>query len=357
MKPKKHIGIEIFPAEKSCEQGCSVCPLSNRGNQVTNTEINGEVQETFYLLEKYLYNSDVMYDMHFTSLFHLFPKLKRPELIYMSRFETNKRVRMPNAPREFSENIKFALEENHIDPKVIGFSIVPMVPVVSEPDANIISELLDEITSWYFQSTYKKIQVTVRTNMLPMEKFEQALPYLLSADEMFLRKIVEDRSIVTHFVKDSSKHLREFPDGHLYGSFYYGRQKTNRIFVGNRVIAPKKNFDIVDQAFHETPRITQDVAFAIAPKGVMLVHSSTAINNPIRWMSHKDFRDSLKKVAKLYSSRYFILQFCRQMIFQNAVMYDIAQKYKNEEDKFSQQDYMDIFQNFRPEIFKKLAHL
>ena len=354
MKNKKHIGIEIFPAEKSCEQGCSICPLALKGRKVTATEIDEDVQKTFSLIEEHLYKNGITYDMHFGAAFHLFPRLHHPELIHMSRFTTSKDIRLPNRPHQFSENIRQTLEQNRIDPKVIDFSIVPEAPAVSEVDAYLISDVLDQITNWYFESKYRKVQVTVRTNMLLMDRFEQALPELLEKDEHFLRKIVEDRSTLHRFMKNHDKHIVEYLVARLYGNFYEGKQKTNRIYISNRVIGLKKTGDIPDfilkQGMKGYPRKTSYVHFALAPKGVMLTHESAAINNPIRWVSHDDFRKTLQEDSKLYTPRYFILRFQQRIIRENALMHDLIQNHTSPGVKLNLEEYMASFAQSRKEI-------
>lgn len=46
------IVIELFPAEKSCPQGCPPCPLAKKDHAARAECIDSQVQKTFSLLEK-----------------------------------------------------------------------------------------------------------------------------------------------------------------------------------------------------------------------------------------------------------------------------------------------------------------
>src|SRR6266403_4352042 len=98
--------IEIFPAEKSCEQRCSKCPMALKDGQITATRIDQQVQETFSILEHLLKEHSIEYDLHYAASFNLFPDIKYPELIRMGRFETNKAVGVNGNAKHFSDNVK-----------------------------------------------------------------------------------------------------------------------------------------------------------------------------------------------------------------------------------------------------------
>ncbi len=341
------MNIEIFPAEKSCEQGCSICPLARKNNDINEVKINKSVQNTFSLLEKVLKDKNESYDLHFSSALNLLPSFNNPELIHMARFETNKNIGEVNNPEIFSENIRFFVNDYKINPKVIGFSYVPIIPIVSKEDSDAIGRIINQITSWYFKSTYRKLQVTVRSNLIKIPVFNELAPGLLNGDEEHLKSLICNHY---NFYKQTVKpEILKILNSLLYYNEYFGKSGSNKIILINRVIGGSKSVvdtqkSNIEQAMHLAPFKKSDVDFAIAPKGVMLMHSSLAINNPVLWITHKDFSNILDFNLRR-NKNFSILKLIEKTILQNIVFYNMVL----EESK-------DVSINQFPEIFERLRN-
>ncbi len=355
---RKHIAIELFPSEKSCEQGCNICPMARHEKSVIGKKVDQNVQETFSFLESVFKKQGYMYDMHFASAQDLFPVLAHPELIHMARFETNKSVRINGNAEHFSDGIKTILEKNHIDPKVIGFSVVPNHPVISKDDVNVVRNILHAVQSWYFTKEHRSIEVTLRSNLIPREIFDQNLSRFLPNDTHHLRRLgLEYESLLPK----KKRYLFERGNGRVYVNEYISRIGTKKITLANRVIGVKKDTNIQktnsDQAIRSIPWTSKYIFdFAIAPKGVMLMHSSLTINNPIMWMSHSDFRKSM--VAALAEQKIFSLsKFFINIIYKNVILYNGLMDYKaklkkegKEDLAVTEKDFMDFFEEHRHSV-------
>ena len=355
-----HISIELFPAEKSCEQGCNICPMARHERTIIAKKVDENVQATFSFLEAVLKKYNLGYDMHFASAHDLFPLLAHPELIRMARFETNKSVRSNGNADHFSEGIRALLQNNVINPKVIGFSLVPNHPIIAQEDMDVVKNILDSITRWYFIREHKSIEVTLRSNLIPRSLFEEILPRLLPNDTYHLRKlglVYQDQSLLPK----KKRHLFEYGTGRVYVNEYISKIGTKKIILANRIIGVRKDEHIeeknVSEAIRSIPWNSRHIFdFAIAPKGVMLMHSSLTINNPIMWMSHQDFQKSLE-LALVTPKKFSLSKFFINIIYKNALLYDHLMEYKNKLKKegkenlaITEQDFMEFFAEHRHKV-------
>lgn len=344
--------IEIFPAEKSCEQGCTTCPLARKNRNILATAIDSEVQKTFSYLEKVLKQKNTPYHLNFTSTFNLFPSLEHPELITMARFETNKDVVIQNNPEDFSNNIGQLLMRNAINPKIIGFSFVPTHPILTQDDSTVVKRIITEIAKWHFSKKYHSIQATVRSNLIGIDLFNEVKHQLFDSDKRYLKGVLPDG-----FKLNEWKRKAPFSEGeyeYLYYNHYGAKKGTQSIEISNRVISPKKMDDIhsvnSEQAQMLYPRTKENIHFAIAPKGVMFRHSSIWINNPILWVSHADFRSALGKELK--KSNFSFLRFLQELFVFNTSLYQVILKHTQKGQIIPPRYFMDSFEKHRVQYGK-----
>ncbi len=349
------ISIEIFAASKSCDQGCPPCPLANKGTPVTATVVDPEVQQTFSILESALKNASDRYDLHLSSTFNLIPVLNHPEIIKMTRFTTNKSIRLEGNTQKFADDIQNFLAQYKMTPKVIGYSIVPTSPVVSETEINLIRQINQAIAAWHFKSQYREIQVTLRSNLIKSELYDETLPQVFAADTALVKGLVEE------FTKNV-KHMalvKDQPDGRYYNSHLKGTKKKRTISLNNRMITAKKLPDTlkasIDQMYSLFPFSPYDIQdYAIAPQGVMFVHSSLAIHNKIMWVSHKDFRDSLAEEIK-GGKKFSSLRFIRKMMTENHTMAQIFTRRAKEVSNTETINFMESYEKCRLNLRESLA--
>lgn len=341
------MNVEVFPAEKSCEQGCAVCPLARRDRAVTATAVDPAVQETFSLVEEVLHRKNVPYNLHFTSALHLFPALQYPELIRMSRFETSKEIRSNGNAAHFSDSIRALLGNHGIDPKVLGFSIVPEYPVVSERDIRAIRAGLEELSSWYFTSGRGSIEVNVRSNLIEPSLFDEVLPHLFASDNVLLKSALPADAVLVKWRRRNP--IYDLKWARLYYNEYVAEIGNRKISITNRVMSSKPVDDLhksnCEQALSLAPRKGAGVDYAITPKGVMIVHTSVSVNNPILWLGHNDFRNTLKR--EIAKPGFSLLRFAQQLIGQNTAMYQEWLKHTNDGDRLTNADVMDLFERWR----------
>lgn len=349
--------IELFPANKTCEQGCKTCPLARKSSEVTATEINADVQMSFSILEEILQKKSFNYELNFAAgLPHLFPKLRFPKLIKKTRFETRNDVGLGNNAWHFSENVRTLLQDHKIDPKILGFSVVPQHPVVSADDGLLINRLIELVGSWYF-TKYKTIDVTVRSNLIAMPIFKKVISHLFVADKTYLKEVLKKQGAKICGYSRKAPRTVKMAGGRMYVNQYSAKIGSRKIIILNRVIAGMKATNLKKKNHHEAIEATviakQLIDFAITPRGVMLMHSSLAINNPVLWLSHNDFRKALETESA--KSNFSLTKFVQKIIMNNVVMYDVVPKHFVKKDIVLTNDhFLALFEHYRPKLFRKL---
>lgn len=344
--------IELFAAEKTCEQGCVRCPLARKERGFTKAvKIDKNVQQSFTLLEHALHVCNVNYNLHTTSALHLFPKIGFPELIQMARFETSRDIKINGNARKFSDSIQRVLTVNRVSPKTIGFSVVPNLPVVSPEDMDVIDAILREVSGWHFKRPNRSIDVTIRSNLINVSLFRLSSPRLLQADELLLRNTL--KAHVQSVESKTKKPFYEQSQYFLYYNEYCGSFKKRKITISNRVIAHKKVGELAevyyDQALDQYGCTKFILDIAIAPKGIMMMHTSLAINNPMLWVSHGEFKKILAQELKKQQPSFKKL--IQNTISQNAVMYKLIQEKKKKGMTISHTDYMNLYEKWRSKFF------
>ena len=341
----KQLDIEIFPEEKTCEQGCSTCPLARKEQEINFSTIHPQVQQTFTLLEELLGKRRARYDLHFTAAGEsMFPLLRYPRLIRMARFETIKDAHSLSV----SSCIRELLALRGIRPKVIGVSVVPKHPILDEHDADKVRLLMHEISAWHSCHESRSIEVTMRSNLLPDSLFSTLLPLLSEADHQQISPIMKNFS--GSYDEKLIGNGYVFPGGRLYCKEYKAQTKRGSFTVTNRVIGSQKIEKEKLPGLHREQilalwRVARFLpSIGISPKGVMLMHSSLAVNNPCIWVSHSDFRT---QILMLYRKGMPLNVFVQRMLMQNSAMYHFFAENKKEDVVLRNDDFLNIFEEWR----------
>jgi hypothetical protein len=354
----KKINIEIMPTEKSCEQGCPQCPMARHNSTEPKKAklISRKVQKSFSLLECFLQKKQVKYDMHFASLMKLFPKIKHPDLLQMARFESERSINVEKNQPIYSDEIRKVINKQKLNPVEICFSYVPKSPIISHEESDIIKNIMSLISDWYLDDNMnKRLSCTIRSNFYPQKKFEQTVQELKKSDKLNLEGALDK------FSKSKSKfEISEITDfqGSLYFSELTKKYKKNLLKITNRIIVHQielskiesdfnnKNFE-THQAIHNS---CLSAGFMIEPGGVMMNHTSLSINNPILWLSHKDFHNIL---ARYHRKNVSIKKMISELVIENCVMYDCLKR-ELPDYKFKKGEFMHFFENFREKFRNKI---
>ncbi len=351
--------IEIFSAKDSCEQGCKTCPLARKKKVIVAEHIDVEVQKTFTAVEAIMQRYGIVYDLHLGSKIHLFPDIKYVNGIRMIRFETSNTIGEGDNAERFSEEIKELLSSHSIFPRTIGFSLVPKSPIISDDEISTIGRILGGLDSWYTapDTKYRGVQVTLRSNLIENSLFDEVAPRLLRTDSGVIADLVRSRA---HLYYDWSARRPVFridEEVDMYYNEYRGSRGGNSLTVNNRVISgrspvgdPKEWH--TEQARGCLPGLASHCHIAIAPQGVMLNHKSIAINNPVLWMSHTDFRNAFAREVLKKGPRFKILNFFSLLFIQNIRMYRVANsdRQKQEFPIRTMDDVKMFFEAVRPHL-------
>jgi len=354
--------IEIIPVEKSCQQGCAVCPLSSRGGQNTkNKTIDSNVQKTFSLVEKILAEINWKYDLHYASDFNLMPTFKYPELVSYARFETSKEIRLEGNSLKFSQDIHKAVKHNNLNPFTVGFSLVPHFPLVSQVDIDLGESIINEIKSWHFNKRNRHIYLTLRSNMIKSKTFLDISKNLISHDnQLVLPLLTKHGKTIKEESEISNINIGDMKTADLFYSEYVSVKNQNKVIVSNRIIAPtvlnNNHIELSLRACRSLGLNPRDKDIMIAPQGVMLNHSSIEINNPILWIGHDDFRKSLISMYKKYKKRDIFNKFIFKIMSQNSIMYLLSENNTPVLDrkKMTPETMMLFYSRHRTEVSKYL---
>lgn len=330
--------------------------MARKDEAVTDEGVDPKVQQSFSLLERMLKRSKTHYDLHLGSSPRLFPKLKYPGLMRKVRLETSKEVYSPEGQRQFTDNVRKVFESHKLDPKILGFSLVPHSPLISHVEVEVIQNIFDSLAEWYYRKKHRTIDVTIRSNLIKQSLYQMVLPQLFETDNLYLKKLARDFGPSYKEVSEPSTD-EDWAGGDIYCSEYKSKFGTQRFILSNRVIASRrvedkealniKQIKFVYPRYH--PRYPSPLGFAVAPRGIMLMHTSLTINNPIFWLSHADFRNILSK--KVIGPHFSYLRLVQKTILQNLTMYSYVVKRKGNK-VVTNDDYLQIFQHFRPKLKK-----
>ena len=199
--------------------------------------------------------------------------------------------------------------------------------------------------------------MTLRSNLIKDSLFDEVAPRLLRTDSDVIAGLVRSRA---HLYYDWSARRRVFQidkEVDMYYNEYAGRFGHHDLAISNRAMSGKKpkgdpeDWNI-EQARGLLPGLASHCHIAIAPQGVMLSHKSVAINNPVLWMSHADFRSAFAREVLKKGPRFKILNFFSLLFIQNIRMYRVANsdRQKQEFPIRTMDDVKMFFEAVRPHL-------
>lgn len=333
----KKIVIELFPVEKSCPQGCPPCPLADRGTGPKGSVIDEEVNASFQLLESILAERGKKYAFYFLGpgdRRSLLPTMSHPDLVNEVALAIHK-VRPETDPKalveQFLQETRVFLADNFANrPAKLRISIVPEQLFVQEKEREILQLLIKGVEEMY--GTKGKdglgLLLEVRSNLVPQKDLIANLDAIRSGDQKYIEGLLSEyRGPVEN---GGSLHSEYYVGTHHESTMYHSVHEAQldghqSIAITNRVLAKFKGREptvanyrrevMHELALQERTRELRQAAFAIAPRGVMFFHASIRINNPLFWMSHEDFRNTLQ--ARRDDPRFDIEDFGRRTLVEN----------------------------------------
>jgi hypothetical protein len=104
----------------------------------------------------------------------------------------------------------------------------------------------------------------------------------------------------------------------------------------------------IDQIYEFFPYALEPLEFAIAPRGVMIMHSSMSVNNPAFWFSHSDFRNIIAKERN--KPNFNLLEFAQHIVTENGSMYEAFFKNAKNFNALSFNTFLQLFEHYRSEF-------
>lgn len=353
-------GIEIVPIEKNCDLWCPHCSLSTKKISTQSSSIHAQVQETFSLLEQKLYTQGRSYDLYFTSRTDLFPHIKYPQIINLTGFQLYNNISLGNIQETYANDIKNTLDHAHINPRILTFPFVPRSPIINQEEIQVIRQIIQHISKRFFSDNKtKSLTCGIASNFLTEKKLSDLFEQLDLSDKKNLNNILSD--LLPNQVQDISDFSSK-KNHTLYDVCYLSSLSTNvqwhAIKISNRAIGHKKINIWTTKSLQEKydvdfadPMVDQSFIFGIwgvlvSPDGIMIWHSSITVNNPIFWVSHEDFLNTITSTENQN-----IDDICKNIINDNRAIYILL---KREGILWlNKQEYMNIFTESR-KFLKKM---
>ncbi len=293
--------IEVMTVEKSCERACAHCPYARKDRIIGQvTTVDEEVQKTFSFLEQFLNDRNIKYCLGSGVPSLPMLQVKYPRLIKGAGFQIND-MEIYKGIENYSLRVKELLKERSIKPQFLTFPIATKSHLLSEKDAELASSLINELKSWFFVLKRKLIMLTFDHDFGVRSNLEDELDEILKSDKLHLLETLKDLCPFPRYASEKNYYDKE--SAKTYITAYESKLKPVRmrheVYLEHRVISPilikEKNNDDVILVSVSFDRKNSDVSLLIDPVGVMLTHSTVHVNNPIFWVSHKDFRESFTK--------------------------------------------------------------
>lgn len=330
------MNIEIRSVDKNCERNCPHCTMARKGRDISYQEINDDVQKTFSFLENVIKNNKIKY-----CLVHGIPSapmLKITSQKFLKRITFHSNESELSSIRVFSNNIRLKLKNSFLKPDRISVLINPKTAPISETDAVLLKNLTKELSAWFFKSRNRSLGMMFDSDIFIDDSLDENIKQILSADKKLLFPLARENSINGLGVSEQ----KIPPLGKNYCTSYLAKSGSNEISFTHRVIfQPSQklhtNVDNLVSAESFYPKEANHVNLMITSRGVMLMHSTLNINNPIFWVNHNDFTESLSDFAKINKGKLLMLNFMQKMLLENRSMYlkssVMELKLKNEEFK------------------------
>lgn len=297
VKLNNYVRVEWLPFSSGCAKMCPHCSLKKT---CLKEEISEDAQKTFALIEEMTSKKNMYCDFAIAGNEEIpLPNFKKPEIIN----EVMVQCDIPyekQAVKSFSKKIKNMLSEKKLQPKQLGVALFPSHHIITNKEVGMAKMLIDEISTWYFTiNNFKKyLRVSFNTNQVPRDVFERDSGQIKIAQNK-LKILLESYSNGDNSIITVNEDWQKDDSCKVISTDYILKNYDNVIYFDQRVISTVFEKPVFE--FNKKNGLTRlskscNPMFMITKKGVMLIHSTKNINNPIFWVNHQDFKESLIKL-------------------------------------------------------------
>jgi hypothetical protein len=307
--------LEVFPTNHSCAAGCNHCPLSRKLDKNPSSKINTEVLTTSQLIAQVAKDQkkpiDFVYAGHIDMLSeHFIQIFEHPEQVSDIRFAYD-----PKDTRSFHVQTQVVAEQiNILNQQVSGLKLNEFAGTVypknkfhltKSEKAFVVKTL--KIMSTLSGVNQKKCRyvVELHANMITPDLYEKKFPMFESGNSKLFDELYP---LLNLFGKPGMINKNFFllqHMGYCYTSSlslgYFEKRFNKSIEVKTRFLTHAEygsEWKERDKHIHQGTRIIAENfghdVFSPTPEGVMIMHSSLHITNPVIWIDHEEFRAALE---------------------------------------------------------------
>lgn len=316
------VRIDYFPLDAGCAQMCSHCAFKKRVDGSNSGATVTETQETFSILEQLLKKRRINYHFGLMGNHNVpIPDFTFPELVKMFSVQCD----IPFTQSEvvaFSEKLKAILSEKKLNPSYVVITLCSHSHIISNDETNMASMLIEQITPWYFEIG-KYIRISYNSNQVKRSIYDKDTDSIISSHKEHFRPLIKKYAGKNKiYGKEAAENTFLDGDFKMLYSHYSTNVQKKSIHLNHRVISTEftqtNNYEFNLKIGNVNYSEEYEANFTIAKKGVMLMHSTIGINNPIFWMTHLDFRECVVRTNKKYPK---MIETVNELLSQNYFLY------------------------------------
>ena len=306
--------LEVFPTTASCAAGCTHCPLSRRLDKTPSQDIHPEVLTTVRLIADAAQEQkkpiDFVYAGHVDTLAnHFIQMIERPRQVTQLRFGYD-----PKDARTFHKQTQALLQQiNTLNDQAPDLALHEFAGTIYPKN----KFRLTQAEKRFGVKTLKAMAGLTKVN-------KKKCVYTLELHANMIKSDEYAKKFSTFEPRNSKLFNELYPQLHLFGKpgmfgknffllshmghcytssmnlGYFEKKFDKSIEVKTRFLTHAEygnDWKERDKHIHQGKRIIAENfghdVFSPTPEGVMIMHSSLHITNPVIWISHAEFRVAL----------------------------------------------------------------
>lgn len=313
------IQLEVFPTTASCAAGCNHCPLSRRLGADSSGDIHPEVLATSHLIAQAAAHEkkslSLIYAGHIDSLGDHFLKLiKNPRQVTELRFGYD-----PKDSRTYHQQVlvlqnQLRILNEYASPLELSSVSGTIYPKSkfrpNKAEQKLLTSTLKAMAELKrIHPKRTSFAIELHANMIPPKQFGKKFPTFQPGDiALFDRLYPQLRLFGKPMITQESFMIIENLGLCFAGTLTlagFDRKFTKNIEVKTRYITKTEYADEIkerEKQIHQGKLILASHSnldtFSPTPEGVMVMHSSQWVTNPVIWISHEEFREVVTDAMK-----------------------------------------------------------